>query len=174
MKNFTRYTVYSKFYIMSCKQDKKEKAVSYQEKRSVVNVTSTILITTVYAVFMSQYYPAVSAYSPEVFRFWGAFFLILAPVSIIARILIYIVFTAIHYAQTREEKPPVSDERDELIELRAGKRAVYIFIIGLMLAMAALVIEQPPATMFAILICAGVIAEIVGEASQFRFYRRGF
>lgn len=148
--------------------------MSYQERRSLVNLISIILITAVYSAYMIQRYPEGSAYSPEVFHFWGAFFLILIPVSVIARIIIYIIFHIINAIATREEEPPITDERDKLVELKASQNSLYVFMIGFVLAMVALVVGMPPAAMFIILICSGVVSEMVGDISQFYFYRRGF
>jgi hypothetical protein len=125
---------------------------------------------------MMQRYPQVSPYSPEVFRFWGAFFLILIPVSIVAKIIVYIIFAIINTIATRQEEPSMSmtDERDRLIEMKSATNSFYVFIAGFLLAMGSLVIEMPPSVMFIILICFGVLSEIVSEISQFIFYRRGF
>jgi hypothetical protein len=49
-----------------------------------------------------------------------------------------------------------------------------VFVIGFVLAMGSLVVDVPPAGMFTILFCAGVVSEIVSELSQFYYYRRGF
>ena len=148
--------------------------MSYQEKRSLVNLVSTILITALYAAYMMQRYPAGNAYSPEVFRFWGSFFLILIPVSIVARIVIYIIFHIINAVTTREEEPPITDERDRLIELKSGQMSLYVFTAGFVLAMVSLVADMPPSVMFIILICAGVVSEMLSDITQFYFYRRGF
>lgn len=149
--------------------------MSYQEKRSLVNLVSAILVTTLYSVFMMQRYPQADPYAREIFHFWGAFFLILIPISIVARILIYIVFHILNAIATREEQTPVTDERDKLSwNCGPGSLRLYVFAVGVMLAMGALVVEQPPAAMFIILICAGAASEIVSEMAQFYFYRRGF
>lgn len=147
--------------------------MSYQEKRNLVNVISTVLVMLVYSSVMSQHYPQTDPYSREVFRFWGAFFLILIPVSIVARILMYIVFHILNYMVTREEDVPITDERDTLIELKGERASRYVFMLGAMLAIGVLVIEQPPAMMFGILIVAGVLSEIVNEVAQMYLYRRG-
>jgi hypothetical protein len=149
-------------------------SMSYQEKRSLVNLISGVLITVCYAAVMMQRYPQADPYAREIFHFWGAFFLILIPVSILARILIYIIFSILNAIATREQDPPIEDERDKLIELRAGQLSFYVFAMGVMLAMGSLVVGLPPAAMFIILICAGVVSEIVSEVAQFYFYRRGF
>jgi hypothetical protein len=148
--------------------------MSFQERRSLVNLISTILITALYSAYMVQSYPDASPYSPDVFRFWGSFFLILIPVSIVARIVIYIVFYIVNTIATRQEEPTITDERDNLIELKATRYSLYVFGVGVLLAMGSLVIDMPPSVMFIILICAGVVSEMVSEISQFYFYRRGF
>lgn len=147
--------------------------MSYQEKRSLVNLISSVLITALYSAFMIQRYPQADAYSREVFYFWGTFFLILIPVSIVARILIYILFSIVNAIATREEDPPIVDEREKLIELRGGQLSRYVFALGVMLAMGSLVVGLPPDAMFIILICAAVVSEIVSETAQFYFYRQG-
>jgi len=147
--------------------------MSYQERRSIVNLISTILITAFYSAYMVQRYPEGSAYSTEVFHFWGAFFLILIPVAAVAKIVVYIIFSILNAIATREEEPPITDERDKLIELKAQTISTYVFIIGFILAMGSLVVGMPPSVMFIILLLAGVVSEMVSEISQFYFYRRG-
>jgi len=148
--------------------------MSFQERRSLVNLGSTVLITVLYTVYMLQRYPAGDAYAPDVFHFWGAFFLILIPVTIVAKILIHIAFSIIHAIATREEEPTITDERDRLIELKSAQYSLYVFALGFLLAMGSLVVSMPPAVMFMILLIAGFVAEVVGDLSQFLFYRRGF
>ena len=147
--------------------------MSYQENRAIVSLIGTVLITVLYSVYMLQRYPVGDAYSPEIFRFWGTFFVILIPVSIVARIIIYILFSIINAIATREEEMPITDERDKLIELKSNRNSGYVFIIGFVLAMTSLAVEQPPTVMFIILMVSGVVSEIVSEVSQFVFYRRG-
>ncbi len=147
--------------------------MSFQEKRSIVNIVSTILITAVYSAYMVQRFPQGNAYSPDVFHFWGAFFLILIPVTIVARIIIYIGFYIVNTIATREEEPSITDERDQVIELKATRYSLYVFGVGFLLAMGSLVMEMPPSAMFIILICSGLVSEMVSEISQFYFYRSG-
>ena len=148
--------------------------MSYQERRALVSVISTIVITVLYSIYMLQRYPDAVDYSPEIFHFWGSFFLILIPVTIAAKIAITILFSIFSTVTTQEGEPSVTDERDTLIELKSNRNGLYVFSIGFLLAMATLVISQPPAVMFIGLISAGVLSEIVSEISQFYFYRRGY
>ena len=149
--------------------------MSYQEKRSIVNLISNILISVLYSAYMIQRYPHGDPYSMEVFRFWGSFFLILIPVSIVARIVIYIVFSILNTIATREqEDPSITDERDKLVETRATLKSNYVFIVGFILAMGSLAIDMPPSVMFILLLLSGIVSGMVSEISQFYFYRRGF
>ena len=148
--------------------------MSYQERRAIVNFISSILITALYSLYMFQRYPDADAYSVEVFRYWGWFILILIPVSIVARIIIYIIFIILNTIATRELEPSISDERDKLIELKSARISLYVFTLGFLLAMISLVLEQTPSVMFIILISAGLLSDTLNELAQFYFYRRGF
>lgn len=148
--------------------------MSYQERRSLVNLISSIVIMALYTAYMMQRYPAASPYSPAIFRFWGSFYLILIPVAIVARIIIYIVFAIVNAIATREEEPPITDERDKLIELKAQTNANNVFVIGFILSVGSLAIDQPPVVMFILLLLTGIVTEIISDISQFYYYRRGF
>jgi hypothetical protein len=147
--------------------------MSIQERQAIVSFLSSIVITAVYAAFMLQRYPQADAYSPEIFRYWGAFFLILIPVTIVARILITIVFSILNTVVTHEPEPAIMDERDKLIALKATRSALVVFVAGFLLAMVSLVADMPPATMFIILIFSGVASGLASDLSEIYFYRRG-
>lgn len=148
--------------------------MSYQERKAILSVISDISITVLFSAFMVQRYPQADLYSPEIFRFWGAFFIILILVSIAATIVITIVFSILNTIMTREMEPAITDERDKIIELRAARNGLYVFALGVMVGMGALVAGLPPAAMFICLVCGGLASEIVSDVSRFFFYRRGF
>jgi hypothetical protein len=147
--------------------------VSYQERRSIVNLISGILITVLYSAYMIQRYPQADSFSPEVFQFWGSFFLILILVSIVARIIIYILFAIINAIAQQEQEPDITDERDRLIELKSGRNGGYVFILGFVLAMVMIAAGQSPAVMFITLLCAGLVSEMISNVCEFIYYRRG-
>ncbi len=147
--------------------------MSYQERRAVVGILGTVLISGGYLAYMLPRQPVADAYSPEIFRFWGTFFLILIGVSIIVRILITIVFSILNAIATRERDTGLTDERDKLIELKASRNGFYMFVAGFVLAMIAVVMDMPPSTMFMILMIGGVASELVSDMSEFWFYRWG-
>ncbi len=148
--------------------------MSYQERRALANLVSTILISAVYFGYVLQRYPTGNSYSPDVFRFWGAAILIYIPVSIVANIVIHIVFSIAHTMATKEQERAFTDERDKLIELRATRNSIYAFMVGFLLAMGSLVLGMPPSVMFIVLIISGIVTGMVGSISELYFYRRGF
>ncbi|HEX2619388.1 MAG TPA: hypothetical protein VHL11_04550 [Phototrophicaceae bacterium] len=147
--------------------------MSYQEKRSIVNLMSTILILALYANYMFQRYPEGNAYSGDLFRFWGSFFLILAPVMIGSKIIIYILFHVVNAITTNGEEPEITDERDKLIELKASRNSLYVYTVGFLLAMGSLALDMSPSVMFMVFIFTGIVSEVAGDVLQFYFYRRG-
>jgi hypothetical protein len=147
--------------------------MSYQEKKNIVSLIGTLLVFGFYCLFVFQKYPAGSLDSTETFSYWGAFILILIPVSIVAKIIITIVFNIIYRITTNEKEPSFSDELDKLIELKATKNSHYVFTLGFLLAMGSLVMDMPHSAMFIILISSGLVSEIVGVITQLYFYRKG-
>lgn len=147
--------------------------MSYQEWRAIISLITGVLTTVLYTAYMIGRYPIANPYSPEVFHFWGSYFLLLIVVSIVAKIAIAIVFAIIAAIATRQEEPPIMDERDRLVELKATRNSLYVFMAGFLLAMASLVFSLPPSVMFITLVCAGIASEMIGDISQFYFYRRG-
>ena len=75
--------------------------MSYQEKKNIVSLISTLLIFGFYCLYVFQKYQEGSIDSTDTFRFWGAVILILIPVSIVAKIIITIVFNIIYRITTK-------------------------------------------------------------------------
>lgn len=148
--------------------------MSYQEAKSLINLISTWVLTGLYAAYMLPNQPTGDPYAPELFHFWGHFFLIFVPVMIVAKLIIHIGIAVANGIATRGGGPPITDERDKLFELRATRGRFLIFTFGFLFAMISLVWDMPPSTMFLILIGSGVAAETVSDLTQFVLYRRGF
>jgi hypothetical protein len=149
--------------------------MSYHERRALLSIISTIGITALYVAFMLPRYPVeVDAYAPEVFRYWGNFFLLLIPVTIAARIVLEILFVIVNTIFTREAISDRTDERDKLIELKSTRNALWTFMLGFVLAIGSLSFDVQPSAVFALLIAAGLLSSLVSDVSDFFFYRRGY
>lgn len=147
--------------------------MTYQEKKSIVSVISAILIFVSYCLFMYPRYPGEGVESIEVFRYWGSFVLYLTLFSIVAHIIISIIFNIFFRLTTNEKEPAFADELDKLIDLKAFRNSFFVFVIGFLFAMGSLVFYQPLHVMFMILISAGFISDVTGSVTKFYHYRRG-
>lgn len=147
--------------------------MSFQEKKNIVSLITTLLIFSIYSMYVFQKYQVGSFHASNEFSFWGAFILILIPVSIVAKVIIHIVFSIINTLATKEKEPLITDELDKLIALKSTRNSHYVFIIGFLLSMIPLVIDQPPYVMFIILIGSGLLSEVVGISTQLYLYRKG-
>ena len=92
--------------------------MSYQEKQNIVNIFSGLLITAIYAIIIWKRHLAGNFDLKEDFDTWGVIFLIYIGASIVVRIIIQIIFHIINAIATREEKVPVTDERDKADHLK--------------------------------------------------------
>jgi hypothetical protein len=147
--------------------------MTYQEKKSIVSLISAILIFVSYSLFMYPQRPEGGLESTETFRYWGSFVLILTIVSIVAHILISIIFNIVFRITTKEKEPKFADELDKLIDLKANRNSFFVFIIGFLLAMGSLVFYQPSQVMFMILIISGFLSDVTGSITKLYHYRRG-
>ncbi|HKK42115.1 MAG TPA: hypothetical protein VJ963_06885 [Bacteroidales bacterium] len=147
--------------------------MSYREKENLVNIFSSLVITAVYALIIYQKQMAGQINLEDDFQKWGIVFLIFAGVSIVARIIIYIIFSIINVIATREGKIPPVDERDKLIKLKATRNSHYTFSVGFFLAIIALSIGMPAYWLFILFVISGVVSELIDNGSQMYYYRKG-
>jgi hypothetical protein len=146
----------------------------YHERRAIVHMISSVLMTAGYSIYLFQRYLAGGGVFINDPHFWGLAFLIFILVSTVVNIIITIAFN-IHYRITvKEAEPSFSDERDKLIELKGARNALYFFSIGIVLSMAFLVISMPLYVMFITIIYSGLVSSVVSDITQFYLYRRGF
>ncbi len=148
--------------------------MSYQESRTIAYLISTLLATGLYTFLAFQKYAEGGVEATSVASFWGSLMLIVIAVQIVLSILTAIAVSIIQAVATRDENFEQSDERDQLIELKANRISFSVFGIGFVLAMASLAIGQPPLVMFHLIVAALFTAVIVGYITQLVLYRRGF
>ncbi|MDN7243407.1 hypothetical protein QWY14_16580 [Planococcus sp. N028] len=147
--------------------------MTYQEKKSIVSFFSAIAIFGFFCWYMYPQYPSGSADPAEIFRFWGSFVVILTLVSIIAHIIISIIFNIVFRMTTNEQEPRFADELDKLIDLKAFRNSFFVFVLGFLLAMGSLIVYQPTQVMFIILIASGFASDLIGSVTKLYHYRRG-
>jgi hypothetical protein len=147
--------------------------MSFQERRCIVSIFSTLLIFGVYGLIVARRYQEAILQGEPGLRFWAGAILILIPVMMAAQIIIHIIFAIVHRITTDEDCPSFSDERDKLIELKATRNSHWVFILGFFLAVGSLVIGQPPRVMFILLASFLIVSCVIQELSQLYYYRKG-
>src|SRR5210317_266911 len=146
--------------------------MTYQEKQNIVNIFSGLLITAIFAWMVYQRQLQGVFDLTEDFSKWGLVFIIFIGVSIVARIIIQIVFHIFNAIATREEDVPKEDERDKLVKLKATRNSYYAFSGGFVVSVVALALGMPVHGMFIALVIFGLIAEIIDNGSQIYYYRK--
>jgi hypothetical protein len=147
--------------------------MTYQEKESIVNIFSGLLITGLFALNVWQRHIEGQIDLTQDFSAWGVIFLWFIGVSIVARIIIYIIFHILNAIATRETNIPVSDERDKLIKLKSLRNGYYVFTSAFVLSVIGLAIGMPVYGMFIAFVAGGLMSEIVENGSQIYFNRKG-
>ena len=147
--------------------------MSYQEKQNIVNIFSGLLITIIYAIIVYQRHLEGRFDLTADFDKWGVLFLVFIGVSVVARIIILIIFHIINAIATRKEDVPEEDERDKLVKLKAIRNSYYAFASGFVLSVIGLAVGMPVYGIFIAFVGFGLIAEIIDNASQIYYYRKG-
>ncbi len=145
-----------------------------KEKQVLVTTISLILIFLCYSLYVYNTYVVINFNIINDFKFWGKTFLVLIPVTIVAQIVIHIIFAIINKIVTNEDLESKSDERDKLIELKALRISHWVFTAGFMLSMVSLVLDMPAYAMFIILIASGFLSGLASGIAKIYFYRKGF
>lgn len=147
--------------------------MTYQENKSIVNIISSILITTIYALIIYRWHMDGRFDLTTDYSKWGIIFLAFIGISVVARIIIYIIFHIINAIATREEDVPVEDERDKLISLKATRISYYVFIGGFSLSFVSLTIGMPVYGLIIAFFACGFLGEMAENISQIIYYRKG-
>ncbi|MCF7930691.1 MAG: hypothetical protein K9L02_04170 [Acholeplasmataceae bacterium] len=152
--------------------------MTYQEGKSLTNIISTLTITGVYALFMYQRVLNGMTDTSDVFKFWAIAILIFIPISIVARIIIMIIFSIINATiQTAKgeeiDVDDIVDERDKLIELKSMRISLIIFSLGFILALFTQILDLSHHMFFITLVGFGVISEVISDTSMIIYYRKG-
>ena len=147
--------------------------MSFQEKRAIASlITSTLVSALYFAEVYRRYSEGVFA-AGEDFHFWASAILIFIPVQVVAKIILDVLAVVVQAAVTRKEEPDITDEMDNLIDLKATRNFSLVFMAGFLLAMGALVLSLPPVVMFVIFTLAMVVGGVILDLSPIYYYRRG-
>jgi len=147
--------------------------MDYQEKKSIVNILSTVLVLGIYYWTVFQRFDSEVLTTEAQLQFWAKAILIAIPISIGTKIVTMIIFAVSNYVITKEELACFEDERDKLIELKATRNSFFIFGMGFLAALFVLAFGYPPKYMFVAFILAGIGSEIFDNLSRLYYHRQG-
>jgi hypothetical protein len=140
-----------------------------------VSLVSTLLILGYYLFKLIPMFQQGDLTSEAVFRLAAIVIVASIVLNIAGNILAHIVINIIHAIQTQSDKEVrmSEDERDKLIGLKGTQVSYIVFSLGVLVSMLTFVIGQPALVMFSLIIFFGLVAEIMGDLSQFYFDSRG-
>lgn len=148
--------------------------MSIQEKRPIVSLISNLLIFGIYYLVVYRIYSSGNYTTEEEFKFWGAVILILVPVMIIAKIVLYIIWSIFNTIITREREPGfLKDEFGRLVESKASNNFYHVFMAGFLIAMGSIALGMSHNLMFGIFLFSILMASIMQDISQFYYSQKG-
>jgi len=147
--------------------------MEYQEKRSLVNLTTTIILFAVYYFYVYGQYTELGIADGTDLTFWAKYILWLIPYMVTLKIIVHIIMNIVTVALTKKEPKELEDEMDKLIDLKASRNGSVVFMFGFLFAMASLVMGYSPHTMFIVIYAAFIISGLITEGSMFYYYKRG-
>lgn len=148
--------------------------MSQSESRTVGYLISSLIGAVLYFVYVVQQYQEGSLNSATITSSWGIAVLVVIGIQIVLSIISAILVSIGLAIKEREEVPELSDERDQLIELRANRISFSVFGVGFLIAMITLAAGAAPLVMFNLIVFSLFAAAISGYVSQLHRYRRGF
>ncbi len=148
--------------------------MSQTESRTVAYLISSLIGAVLYFVYVVQQYQEGSFNSATIARSWGIAVLVVIGLQIVLSIISAILVSIGLAIKEREEVPELSDERDQLIELRANRISFSVFGVGFLIAMITLAAGLVPLVLFNLIVFSLFAGAISGYISQLYRYRRGF
>ena len=153
--------------------------MTYQERRSLSNIVMTVLLTIIYALIIFTKYNNGDFDTSNMMRFWSLIILIYIPISIVARIILMIIFRIFgeisdEVRGKKEVDRDIVDERDKLIELKSNRNSMMVFALGFGLALVSQLFDLGISAFFITILVGGVISDIITSISEIYYYRRGF
>ncbi|MEI7579253.1 MAG: hypothetical protein WCJ58_04405 [bacterium] len=160
--------------------------MSYQEKRTIVNIVSGTLIIVAYCIYAFTKYQSGTIVSDDL-KFWASTMLVFISLGIVIMIITQIIYhillaiaVAVKNRETDEKKinstleaSLIEDEMDKLIELKSTKFG-YIFIgIGFVGGLITLVLNYPQFVMLNIMFLSFSLGSLIEGFINLYYYRKG-
>lgn len=164
--------------------------MSYQEKRTFFSIVTGILILVAYCTYVAQKYQAGIIISEDV-KFWAGVILVFIGIGIVVNIIGQIVFhillaiqiaikekienndTSDQAIEKSINNEMITDEMDDLIELKAMRLGFVISGIGFVTGLFLLVFDYSIVMMLHVVFIAFSLGSICEGFLQLYYYRKG-
>jgi hypothetical protein len=164
--------------------------MSYQEKRVIVSIITGLILLGVYCIYAFERFQS-GIMAPDDVKAWSGMILIFIGVGILASIVIQIVFHILLSMSIAIEEnlrtgqcdnkdiektihlEMVTDEMDELIELKSMRIGFIVAGLGFILALLTQYFEYSSAILLNVLFIAFSIGSLIEGVTQLYFYRKG-
>ena len=149
--------------------------MSYQEKRRIASIISSVLVFGVYFAIVIQMHQEGRFAGANATSLLGKSILLLIVGAIITNIVVTILFNIVSAIAEGESNPSfVVDERDKLIELKGMRISEWVTGFGFALSMGLLALGQSALLVFNVIVCGFALGDVVGSVAMLRIHRRGF
>ena len=145
--------------------------MSYQEKKTITIILTTIAFTAGYFFRVNQIYIERGS-DVDPLTFWSGVILLMVPLGILSHIATQILLAAVYKIQTGESPPSKDDERDKLIELKTLRVSYYLFMLGFFTSLALGLRGSSLTTVFLTLIVSMIGSGLIGEITRYFLYRK--
>ena len=152
--------------------------MTYQERRTLVMMITSLATTLIYALIMYNRYNSGQLSDENIMKFWAIIILLFIPVTVVSQIVTQIIYHIIEAIGIEikggdHDELGVSDERDKLIELKASKVSQAIFLSGFFVGLLTQLFDYTAHAFFLSLIISGILSLILEESCKLVLYRKG-
>lgn len=148
--------------------------ISIQEKRPLVFIIIDIIVFSIYSILVLNKYSNSILTLPDELKFWGTSILVLVPILIVSRILLYLVFSISNTVITKKkEEKFLTDELGSIIKLKASRNFGNTFMMSFLLIMILLVFGMSIATMFKLFILSLFMSLTAYNITEIYYYKTG-
>ena len=147
--------------------------MSLQEKKALFNLITTVLIMGGYIFYTFELHGEENLARVNDIQFWGEFMLVMVGVTIVLKIVSYIVFSIFMKSIHKNEDLEFMDDYDKQIEMRSDHNSNYLFMISFVFAMVPIAMGRPVSYMFIILLSGGFSSGILSDILKLYYYKKG-
>ena len=150
--------------------------MTIQVQKAVFNFVTTILLMGGYLFYIFGIQRDVNLPKVLEIQFWGIFILELTVLMVLAKIILFILFTIFKKVKNRnmdEEDLGFMDERDKLIEMKSDRYSHWITMFGFIVSMIPISMGYTVQYMFITILSFGFVSAVMSDVWKIYFYNKG-